>query len=260
MSENTTINTLLNAEFPSSVNNAVENLTDKPTLAIGTTFSDLWYLVFGGISYLSEKKKLKYSHDLEEFRKSLDSSIDQIPSEKKIDPSIQVTAQALENSKYCIEEKKLREMFTALISNSMNSDFQDHIHPSFAEILKQMSVFDANIIQVFKHAHSDGLPLGKYRLERDIGYSVLLDNVFLGYPTLKLDLCSLSISSLCRLGLLTTSFTSWLIDPREYEPFKIHPWFKSLQREFPKKIINCQNGIVSLTPLGRSFIKVCIPN
>lgn len=34
-------------ELPDSIDNAVKNLTDKPTQGIGQTFSDLWFLVFG---------------------------------------------------------------------------------------------------------------------------------------------------------------------------------------------------------------------
>ena len=37
-------------DFP-SIDNAIKNVTDKPTLSIGTTFADLWDLVFCGISY-----------------------------------------------------------------------------------------------------------------------------------------------------------------------------------------------------------------
>ena len=34
-------------DLPASVDNAVKNLTDKPTQGIGQTFADTWYLVFG---------------------------------------------------------------------------------------------------------------------------------------------------------------------------------------------------------------------
>lgn len=33
-------------DLPQSIDNAIKNTTDKPTLAVGTTFADLWYLVF----------------------------------------------------------------------------------------------------------------------------------------------------------------------------------------------------------------------
>lgn len=258
MDTNKPINISIETELPPSVDNALKNLTDKPTHSIGTTFSDLWDLVFGGISYLSEKKKIEYAHKLELFRKELEDSIKQIPPEKVAEPSIQITAQALENSKYCINEDELRQMFTSLISNSMNIDFSKDIHPSFAEILKQMSPLDAAIIKIFKNSSTNGLPICQYNLTNGRGYKLLLDNVFLKYPSTYLPDNSLSISSLSRLGLLEISYTTWILNESQYIPFKEHPWFKLLQKEFPDQTVNLQKGLVRLTPLGRSFANVCI--
>lgn len=258
--DNKTVNTLVNVELPPSVDNAVKNLTDKPSLAIGTTFSDLWYLVFGGVSYWAEKKRISYTHKLELFRKELDDSINQIPPEKLIDPSIQVTAQALENSKYCIDKDELRKMFTSLISNSMNSDFSKDVHPSFAEILKQMSPLDAVIIKDFKSSSTNGYPLCQYKLLENNGYKLLLDNVFLHYPNTYLPGNSLSISSLSRLGLLDVSYNECILNDSLYTPFKEHLWFKFLQEQFPDKTVEAQKGLVRLSPLGRSFINMCVPN
>lgn len=52
-------------DLPASVDNAVKNLTDKPTQGIGQTFADAWYLVFGGITQAADKRRMKYAHDLE---------------------------------------------------------------------------------------------------------------------------------------------------------------------------------------------------
>ena len=43
---------LINVEIPDSVDNAVKNLTDKPSANIGQTFADCWFLVFGGITQI----------------------------------------------------------------------------------------------------------------------------------------------------------------------------------------------------------------
>ena len=257
-----TVNTLINAELPPSVDNALNNLTDKPSLAIGTTFSDLWYLVFGNFSYLAEKKKIAYTHKLELFRKELDDSIQLIPPEKLIEPSIQVTAQALENSKYCIESDELREMFTALISNSMNADFSKDVHPSFAEILKQMSPLDAVIIKIFKNSPISGFPLCQYILRIDSSFKILLDNVFLENPDTSPPNNSLSISSLSRLGLLETSYGQFIVEENNdlYVPFRNHLWYQLIQKEFPDQTIDIKKGVVRLTPLGRSFTQVCVPD
>lgn len=248
------------SDLPSSVDNAIKNVTDKPSLAIGTTFADIWELVFGGISYLSEKKKIKYAHKLEVFRKQLEESMDHIPADKKIEPSVQTTAQALENSKYCIDEDNLREMFTALISNSMNIDYQKDTHPSFAEILKQMSPLDAEIIKVFKNSPLVGLPIGRYQINENGGYQTLLENVFIDYFMPDLEACSISISSLTRLGLLKVSYDDILLNSEAYTGFDVHPWFLLLKKNLPDKNVTIHKGIVSLTPLGRSFTRICIPD
>lgn len=68
-------------ELPDSIDNAVKNLTDKPTQGIGQTFSDLWFLVFGGITQAADKRRMKYAHDLELYGQELSQSIAAIPEE-----------------------------------------------------------------------------------------------------------------------------------------------------------------------------------
>lgn len=245
---------------PDFVDNVVKNITDKPTQNVGTTLADIWYLVFAGISQAAEKRKLKYLYALKEFENELKENISKIPDDKLTEPDIQITAQALENSKYCINEEELRKMFASLISNSMNTDFNKDIHPSFAEILKQMSSLDAKIIKTFKNSSLNGLPICQYIVYQNDGYTVLLENVYLNYDTPYLPECSLAISSLVRLGLLNASYEKHLTGENTYTPFTEHFWFKKLQQNLTNHKVSIQKGVVSLTPLGQSFIKVCVPN
>lgn len=247
---------------PDSVDNAIKNITDKPTQNMGTTFADIWYLVFGGISQAAEKRKLKYSYALQEFENELKEKISKIPEDKLTEPDTQTSAQALENSKYCIDKEELRKMFVSLISNSMNSDFNKDTHPSFAEIIKQMSTLDAKIIKTFKNSTTNGLPICQYILNNseNNGYRILLENVYLHYNISYLPKCSLSIASLVRLGLIYVSYTTHFTDESAYAPFTDHFWFKNLQQQFSNQTVSIQKGVVSLTPLGRSFVRVCISN
>lgn len=256
-------NSLINIpDLPPSVDNAIKNATDKPTQNIGNTLADIWYILFGGISHTAEKKRIKYDALLEQYRAELTTSVSNIPAEKRIEPSIQVTAQALDNSNYCIEEKELREMFVSLISNSMNSDYREYVHPSFAEIIKQMSPLDANIIKCFKGSSSDGLLICQYNLNDSSGGGIttLLDNVFIDYPTSSLPECSLSISSLIRLGLLQIDYETIILPKDKYMAFREHSFFQELQEKYPNQTVYVKDGRVWLTPLGQSFVKVCIPD
>lgn len=259
MSEST--NNLINIpDLPPSVDNAVQNLTDKPTRSIGTSLADLWDLVFGPISYLSEKSRIKYAHNLELFRKRLESSIEQIPPEKVAEPSVQTTAQALENAKYCVGEDDLREMFVSLISNSMNSDFSEQVHPSYSEIIKQMSGLDAKIIRLFKYQKA--FPVCQYCLNLSgnaYSNTPLPEHIFLECPDADIMLSSQALSSLSRFGLVSISYISTVTDPNAYDKFTQHPFYEDIKTNFPFEV-TIKKGAVIITPLGRSFVEVCIPN
>ncbi|MFR8352664.1 MAG: DUF4393 domain-containing protein [Blautia obeum] len=120
-------------------------------------------LSFCGITQAADKRRMKYAHDLELYKQELSRAISSIPEEKRIEPNIQTTAQALENSKYCIESEELRKMFVNLISNSMDNRYIQNVHPSFAEIIKQMSPTDARILKTLRPKSI--LPLVDYVLE-----------------------------------------------------------------------------------------------
>ena len=56
-------------EVPECIDNAVDNLLDKPTNTIGQTISDCMFLVFGGLSQKAALKRLKYEDELKKFSK-----------------------------------------------------------------------------------------------------------------------------------------------------------------------------------------------
>lgn len=136
---------LINAEIPDCVDNAVTNLTDKPTKAIGDTLSDIWFIVFGGISHYADKRKLRYAAELEKMNLELHKEANEIPIEKIIEPDIQIVAPALEASKYCVEKEELRKMYVKLIASSLNNEKAPFVHPIFTDIIRKMSSTDAKL-------------------------------------------------------------------------------------------------------------------
>lgn len=134
---------LINAEMPECVDKALTNLTEQPTKVIGITVSDIWFLVFGGVGHLAEKRKLRYALELENYNRELHEKMEAIPNEKRVEPDIQIVAPALEASKYCVEKEELREMFVNLITSSMSSDKVVNVHPIFTDIISKLSSTDA---------------------------------------------------------------------------------------------------------------------
>lgn len=250
-------------DLPASVDNAVKNLTDKPTQGIGQTFADAWYLVFGGITQAADKRRMKYVHDLELYKQELSRAISSIPEEKRIEPNIQTTAQALENSKYCIESEELRKMFVNLISNSMDNRYIQNVHPSFAEIIKQMSPTDARILKTLRPKSI--LPLVDYVLEnsQNHDYETELSTVYISsLSDVSLENASFSISSLERLGIITINKNSFIPNESIYIPYEETTYYKDFSLKaisrYASKRANIHKYLGSFTPLGENFYEVCV--
>lgn len=266
MSDETTnkISLLNLPEVPDSVDHAFQNLTDVPTKNIGQTFGDIWYLVFGSISHAADKKRMKYAEDLKQYHKDLTQSINQIPENQKVEPSIQVTAQALENSKYCISSETLRDMFVKLISGTMNADLEPLVHPSFPEIIKQMSENDAHLLMELKRLKHDA-PVAEFQeLFNENSSNIVhftnayISNIF----KLSLPECSCSLSSLERMGLISISYDNHFTKTSLYNPFLDTTIYKEIEKEISSfdrnSKISLKKGICSVTPLGKRFLATCV--
>lgn len=248
-------------DLPDSADNILKNLTDPPSKNIGRTFGDIWYLVFGGISQKADKKRMKYNIDLEKYHQELTQSISQIPENKQTEPSIQVTAQALENSKYCVSSEQLRKMFVNLISGSMNIDTKNFAHPAFPEIIKQLSSEDALLLQEI--ALNNQMPIVRIELRfNDGGYRILYHDVFLS-KTLDFspNVVTLSLFSLQRANLISIDYSEYSSDSSLYEAFYKTPEFakaEELCRTSDCKEAYLRKGLVNLTPIGKIFCFICI--
>lgn len=251
------------SNLPDSIDNAAKNLTDVPTRNAGQTIGDLWYLVFGGITHAADKKRLKYANDLEQYRQELTQTIEQIPADKKIAPSIQITAQALENSKYCITSQSLREMFVKLISGSMNKDFEPLVHPSFPEMIKQMDNTDAMILTELKRDNQPPIANLKVVLNDNQDYKFIFTNMYISKLfRIPIEKCARSLTSLERMGLLDLKYDVFISDETAYSAFESLNLYKEnevyLKHNLPSSKLEIQKGVCSVTPLGIDFINLCV--
>lgn len=255
---------LINISLPDSLDKAASNLTDKPTQSIGQTVADLWQLVLGGrIAFAAEKQKLKYAQDLEEYKKSLEAKVSAIPEEKQTVPPMQIAAQALEDSQYCIESETLREMFSSLIANSMNIDHSSIIHPSFSKIIHQMSPTDAEMLKLFqKYERRGGIPVVNFIKRNSSGsYKPIIECVPGDFPpSCSQENAARAIESLERLGLIAIPEDASFSDDRVYQRFAQTPLCERLTLDAAKSDYSLEmvRHVAKLTMLGRDFIRVCL--
>lgn len=249
----------INPNLPESVDNAIKNVTDLPTQGIGQTLSDCWFLAFGGISQAAEKKRVKYAKDLEKFKKELEDSLETVPEQRRKEPTTQMVLKTLDEAKYCVEEDDLRRLFVALLTSA--TDSEKNVHPSFAQIIGQMSKTDATILQSFYPDKIFAICNLRLTVNESGSFRVLADNIFLaGSSSINSHDKSVSISSLIRLGLLEIPEDQHASDDKFYEPFKNSTEYISSLSKYPENKLTLEKKVVHLTPLGKSFVSCCIPH
>ena len=258
--------------------NSAKNITDKPTQNMGTTFADIWYLVFGGISQAAEKRKLKYSYALQEFENELKEKISKIPEDKLIDPDIQIVAKLLEESKYCIEKETLRNMFATLITSSMNMDFNNIVHPSYIEILKRLSDFDAKLLLIiYQHNALSFTNLIEANINDLYDFVKYLSNSFCNLDNLGLIYCNTDNAhikfyddkNLFDYDHLFEIIRDVLYFDKEDICYKMNEYYTAYEQtyntyysvfsKFYGKVKSLRDNLffVSITPIGKNFMSCC---
>lgn len=239
-----------------------EELLNPPAKLIGQAIS-------GGLYYLLNpllKHNIIKKHELELFSEEVQKKTSNVPEEKRDDSKLGLALKALEDSKYQLNSKELREMFASLIASSINKDINDSVEPSFSSILKDLS-------------HEDALLLKKFFIEPHIpAVSIQFEDTntnvyFTNYKHILLFKSAslrkeISISSLERLGLIefSTRSLSSTENKRRYSNFESSTFYKILTKDLPvisnenfsANKVNLIKEHASLTPLGERFCAVVL--
>lgn len=118
-----------------------------------------------------------YERISEYVQSSLEKKLKNTPKENIISPDISIAGPTLEALRFTANKEELREMFSNLLATSMDKETVANAHPSFVEIIKQLSPLDAQNLLLFKSSPS--YPLGEYRVKSEDGFRPILTNVFL---------------------------------------------------------------------------------
>ncbi len=80
------------------------------------------------------------------FRSFLDGSIRRVPEESRVSPAPQILGPVLEGVRYEPEGTPIDEMFSQLLSSTMDRNRVHLAHPSYPYIIKQLSSDEAKIL------------------------------------------------------------------------------------------------------------------
>lgn len=195
----------------------------------------------------------------DELEKMLELKLQNLTPEKIVEPEPYVAVPALQSISYSMNNSELRELYANLLAKAMYSDTKDMVHPSFVDIIKQLSPNDALF---FKHVHElDHCPLIDVYLRVGINpESKTFTENYNQIDLLTEDIRDISIINLVRLGLLTIPASTQCADETLYESL-IKKYESENDPNFDYLIpyhFSYQKKCLMPTAFGDLFYKICI--
>lgn len=193
---------------------------------------------------------------------SVREKLQALPVENLVEPEPYVAIPAMQQLSYCVNNEELRELYANLLVSSMNTDKKWQVHPSFVDIIKQITPDEAKLLKQFLPTTVQNYPLMDVRLENQQEEGNVL---YSNFTDIGLDLIDVSkniglyIDNFVRLKIIEIPPARIYADSATYERLKQHP---ILQSHVPDISIDALKikyvyKVFNVTNFGASFINTC---
>lgn len=224
------------------------------------TLQDWWYINYGhDLSSQAALLRAKNEIDVENLKNSTLQQVATIPPENIQEPPLKILGPALEASKYYIEEEELRSMFAKILASSFDNRKNSVIHPSFVEIIKQLDITDARILQVLKehnYVTESTIPCMKAVAKSDDGTKIIFPIIYFIDGSEGIDELAPSLTNLERLGLLKIKSDTYVTNDSKYDFIRNNSIIQLVLENYPE--LSLEKMCFSITPLGKNFLEVCL--
>lgn len=254
----------INSVFTPEIKNALFLPLAK---SIGKNLEMVWEQTIGKEFYYWHDSK-EINENIKHFEAKISEGINETANENLQNPRISIVKPAFDSVKYFLYEKEpeYREMFAKLIVASCDKSYNEILHPSFVEIINQLSPIDARLLDTIHFIPKvNGVSLCK----NNINCSIIECDLIYKYG---IECIAQSVSNLSRLGLiyiadydLTLSLSNKMIPKEDGTVTFIYEdempsdndskYIKSLRIEGYKVL----KSKCYFTKLGQDFIKTCLP-
>lgn len=190
--------------------------------------------------------------------------LEHVPEDRIITPPPNVAGPAVEALKFTGHDETLQDMFANLIANSLDSKTVVEAHPSFVDIIKNLSPDEGLILKVFASAQQFPVIDVKLKNKKERGYSILHRNVTRLGSVANCNhqqLVENYLDNLCRLGILEIPSGLHLTAKNAYDAIINDPTIKQLQKQFEGNehhTIDFDKKLIRVTGIGRQFINACV--
>lgn len=211
-----------------------------------------------------EKWIMLKEYNIEATRKILEEKLANTPEELIDTPEPYIAVPALQRISYCMDNEVLRDMYANLLATSMKKDTRDKAHPSFADIISQLSPDEAKVLSFFKFAPAAPTVTVKFK-KADFSEIIIYNHFSALGEIVACDFpyeINKYFDNLSRLGLIEKTNQEYLAKESFYPPLIEHPFVKGLEKERAKykdtTETEYKKGKVSVTDYGKAFCECCI--
>ncbi|WP_368280229.1 DUF4393 domain-containing protein [Enterocloster citroniae] len=203
------------------------------------------------------KWNIEREYNFKETEKLLAQKLENVSPEKIVTPKPYVAIPTIQAISYSMDSEELRNLYSNLLAKSMITDSRDSVHPSFVEIIKQMSPMDASIFDsIFK---SNVRPLINLQKNGSSGGMQPIQYHCSWIKTFSIKQVATSIDNLIRLGLIEIPYGESYATKSVYDMVKQNPLFKLLEQQSDGKL-TYEEQYIKINDLSTLFYNICVLN
>ncbi len=186
----------------------------------------------------------------------------EIPEDKLTEPEPYVAVPAIQQLSYCYDSKELREMYANLLVASMNTDTKYQVHPSFVDIIKQLTPDEAKLLSYLSKEPIQPLLSVRHILSAQGEYVELVRH----FTNISEKMCEnpdgiyAYLDNLERLGLITILEGIAIKSDDLYRPLEEHALIqKYIQMPVKEKeTVKIVRQKFMVTMFGSNFVETCL--
>lgn len=207
-----------------------------------------------------DKWILNKEYAIDETKKLLEKKLENVDPDKIVEPEAYVAVPAIQAISYSMNSEELRNLYANLLAKAMNSDTKDQVHPSFVEIIKQISPIDSLVFKIIMKKEVN--PLVNLIYENDEGaFRTIVSNISDIDVTSTENVC-ISIDNLIKQCIISVPNDGFYTTESVYEKIFHSNYYLQKQNSCPTTPdgfkFSHQKKMIAKTNLGRTFYKVCV--
>lgn len=260
---------VLDMNIPSSLESITKEVIETPSAK--RFIDNLIYKFIRKFNLPLEKIRIEDNIALNQYATAIEVGQNAIPVENRIVPRPCIVDRAIETSLYFLDENSILILFQNLIISAADERFASRLHPSFVDIIQQLSPLDAENLKLFAEKvvqdMDSELPIADYIYENEKhAFEIFQKNVFLeNHLEQDIHLQAVSIDNLARLNLIyvpdyVEKGFSRIEDESLFEKYYQTEMFLNATTNIPAEYVkvNILPGYARLTDLGKDSITVCL--